>query len=503
MDSTGQREEITAPPTQRRSPLGAVLRLALFVVVLIAIWSIARALGFEEYIRPERIGAMVRDAREVPWAAPAFVLIYVVVATFGLPGLPFTLAGGAIFGVATGIALTWIGATLGATGAFLLARTLGGDALRRLMGSRAIALDRFIGDGAFRTILRLRLLPVVPFNALNFGAGLAGVRLIPYVAATAIGILPGTSVYTYFADSLLSGAEGARETAFTRLAIASLLLLALSYAPALAKRAGWITMLVVALGASLMPRMASAQGAAASSTGQAATVDHSTWNSMLSAYVTDGMVDYDAFQRDGRFASYLAKLQNTRVAALPRDEQLAFWINTYNAYTIELLNSRRERSSIRDINKVLGVTLKSPWAEPVVKADGRTLTLDDVEHEIIRKQFKDPRIHVALVCAAMGCPPLRSEAFVAARLDAQLDDQARRFLAQRAKNRVDVKSNTVYGSPIFTWYREDFGGSLQGVGAFWAKYLPIGAEQELVRSGRFTWVDTDYDWRINMRPKSR
>ena len=220
---------------------------------------------------------------------------------------------------------------------------------------------------------------------------------------------------------------------------------------------------------------------------------------MLGAYVTDGMVDYDAFQRDPRFTAYLALLERSRIATMSRPEQLAFWINSYNAYTIALLNQRGERRSIRDINKVLGVTLKSPWAERIVKADGRVLSLDEVEHGIIRPQFQDPRIHVALVCAALGCPPLRSEAFVAARLDAQLDDQARRFLAVRQKNRVDVARGVVYGSPIFTWYRDDFGGTLQGVGAFWARYLPAGAEQDLVRSGRFRWEDTDYDWRLNRR----
>ncbi len=480
---------------------GAWLRLAVFLVVLVTLWSVARVLGFDAYVSPERIGSTIRDAREVPFAAVIFVAVYIVVATIGLPGLPLTLAGGAIFGVAAGIALTWIGATLGATGAFLLARALGGNALRRLLGARAGTLDRMLGDGAFLSMLRLRLIPVVPFNALNFGAGLAGVRLTHYMAATAIGILPGTSVYTYFADALLAGTEGARQTAFIRVAIAGLLLLALSYAPALAKRAGWISVLLLSLATATatatatVPRLLQAQPVVAS----APVVDHAAWNAMLAAYVTDGMVDYDAFQRDARFATYLAQLGRVQAASLPRNEQLAYWINVYNAYTIQLLNSRRERTSIRDINKVLGVTLKSPWAEPIVRADRRTLTLDDVEHEIIRKQFKDPRIHVALVCAAMGCPPLRSEAYDASRLDAQLDDQARRFLAQTAKNRVDVKSGTVYGSPIFTWYREDFGGTLQGVGDFWAKYLPAGPEQELVRRGSFKWVDTDYDWRINLR----
>ena len=476
---------------------GAWIRLAVFGVVLLALWTAARLLGVEAYISPERIGTTIRDARDVPFAAAIFVVAYIAATTIGLPALPLTLAGGAIFGVGAGIALTWLGATLGATGAFLLARALGGDALRRLLGARAGTLDRLLGDGAFLTILRLRLIPVVPFNALNFGAGLAGVRATHYVAATAIGILPGTSVYIYFADALLAGADGARQTAFIRVSIAGALLLALSYLPALAKRARWISVVLLSLAAGTLPRVLPAQSPIAAASAPA--VDHTAWNAMLGAYVTDGMVDYDAFQRDPRFATYLAQLGRVQAALLLRHEQLAYWINVYNAYTIQLLNSRKQRTSIRNINKVLGVTLKSPWAEPIVKADQRTLTLDDVEHEIIRKQFKDPRIHVALVCAAMGCPPLRSEAFTAERVDAQLDDQARRFLAQRAKNRVDVKSGTVYGSPIFTWYRDDFGGTLEGVGAFWAKYLPSGPEQALVRSGKFTWVDTDYDWRINVR----
>jgi uncharacterized membrane protein YdjX (TVP38/TMEM64 family) len=491
---------MSAPALSPRS--GALLRLAIFIVVLIAMWTAARLLGLDAYVSAERIGTTIRDAREVPYSAPIFVVAYIAVTTIGLPALPLTLAGGAIFGVAAGIALTWLGATVGATGAFLLARLLGGDALQRLLGDRAGTLDRMLGDGAFLTMLRLRLIPVVPFNALNFGAGLAGVRLTHYVAATAIGILPGTSVYTYFADALLAGTDGVRQTAFIRVAIAGALLLALSYLPALAKRAGWISVMLLSLVTASASRVASAQRPAAAAAAPAAAtplVDHTAWNAMLGAYVTAGMVDYDAFQRDPRFATYLAQLGRVQATGLPRSEQLAYWINVYNAYTIQLLNSRKERRSIRNINKVLGVTLKSPWAEPIVKADQRTLTLDDVEHEIIRKQFKDPRIHVALVCAAMGCPPLRSEAFTADRVDAQLDDQARVFLAQTAKNRVDVKRSTVYGSPIFTWYREDFGGTLAGVGAFWAKYLPAGPEQNLVRSGTFTWVDTDYDWRINVR----
>jgi hypothetical protein len=227
-------------------------------------------------------------------------------------------------------------------------------------------------------------------------------------------------------------------------------------------------------------------------------VDHSPFDALLRTHVNDeGLVDYDAFARSPVFGAYLRTLDAADPAAWSRADQLAYWINVYNAYTIQLINSRGERTSIRNINKRFGITFKSPWAEPIVRAAGRTLTLDDVEHRIIRPTYGDPRIHVALVCAAKGCPPLRTEAFVGARLDRQLDDQARRFLASGPKNRVDVAAGVVYGSPIFTWYRDDFGGSLAGVGAFWARYVDDAAARALLSSGRFRWEDTAYDWLLN------
>lgn len=472
------------------------LRLALLVAVLLGAWFTARAMGLFDALQFDRLPALIREARTVTWAAPAFVAAYTVFASLGLPATPLTLAGGALFGPWWGTALNWLGATAGATGAFLLARLLGRDALRALLGSRAGSLDALAGDGAFGALLRLRLLPVVPFNALNFGAGLAGVRPAAYIGATALGIVPGTAVYTYFADALLAGVDGARESALIRVAVAGALLVALSFLPALARRMGWLAgALLAAVLAGAAPRPLDAQPVAASES----VVDHRPFDRMLQQWVTDGMVDYDAFARSAEFRAYLGSLDAARPERMARADQLAYWINVYNAYTIALINSRKERRSIRDINKRFGITLKSPWAEPIVRAGGRTLTLDDVEHTIIRPTYKDPRIHVALVCAAKGCPPLRGEAFVGARLEAQLDDQARRFLAQTAKNRVDVATRTVYGSPIFTWYREDFGGTLAGVGAFWATYLPDGPARELVRSGQFRWEDTDYDWTLNLR----
>jgi hypothetical protein len=229
-------------------------------------------------------------------------------------------------------------------------------------------------------------------------------------------------------------------------------------------------------------------------------VDHSIYDALLRRHVTDGLVDYDAFARSREFQVYLGHLASADLEGLPRDERLAFWINVYNAYTIELINAHGERDSIRNINRTLGLLpLKGPWSEEIVRAAGRTLTLDEVEHGIIREEFDEPRIHFALVCAALGCPPLRSEAYLADRLDEQLDDQARVFLLESpGKNRVDVEKRTVWVSPILVWYREDFGGSDEALGRYLAQYWPPGPERELLLSGDFELRETDYDWGLNI-----
>ncbi len=234
---------------------------------------------------------------------------------------------------------------------------------------------------------------------------------------------------------------------------------------------------------------------------QAQVVDHADFDRLLQAHVRNGLVDYDAFKADPAFARYLRRLATTNPATLPRTEQLALWINAYNAYTIQLINSKGERESIRNINRSLGLLrLKGPWSEAFAVVGGTTYTLDDIEQRTIRPTFRDPRIHFALVCAAIGCPPLRSEAYTGARVDAQLTEQAVIFLTRTpAKNRVDVANRTVYRSPVFSFsdYMKDFGGSEAAVGRFIARYYPAGPERTLLESGDFRVVKTDYDWSLN------
>ncbi len=526
--------------------------LAAFIVLLVAAAIAAKSLGLFELTDRKHFADAIQRVQGVRGIAVWFVLAYALVGGLGIPVTPLTLAGGAIFGTALGSGLNWMGAVAGATLCHFLAKQLGSDGLKRLLGKNAAKLESFSNHLTFATILRLRLIPVTPFNLLNFAAGLARVPLRAYVPATAIGILPGTIIYTFFADSLIGGVDGARSHALLRVSIAAALLILISFVPKLFERgkhssaaAKLLVAAFVLSGELIAPPQTAAQSAspvfrsvtqtvAVSTFDHAAfdratfdhatfdhatfdhatfdhatfdheTFDHAIFDQLLHQHVINGLVDYDAFEQSVDFQRYLGALTTAKPASLERAEQLAFWINAYNAYTIVLMNQHHERKSIRNINKSFGlISIKGPWTERMAKVGGETYTLLYIENEIIRKQFNDPRIHFAIVCASMGCPPLRSEAFTGPKLDTQLDDQARTFLLRSpAKNRIDVAKRIVYASPIFDWYRNDFGGSAKSVGKFIAQYYPTGPERDLLLSGDFTLKDTDYDWSINLLKSPR
>ena len=236
------------------------------------------------------------------------------------------------------------------------------------------------------------------------------------------------------------------------------------------------------------------------------TFDHGQFDRLLHQYVDQGVVDYDAFKAEPEFAAYLAGLAAFDPASLPREERLAFWINAYNAYTIQLINRHGERKSIRNINKSIGfIKGYGPWNEKLAVVGDSAYGLDHIEQKIVRPEFKEPRIHFALVCAAKGCPPLRSEAYTGARLNEQLDDQARLFLLESpAKNRVDAAARRVSLSAVFKFrdYEKDFGGTEEAIGRYIARFYPPGPERELLESGRFEVDYTKYDWTLNSREQA-
>ena len=160
-----------------------------------------------------------------------FVAVYTATASLGVPPVVMTLAGGAVFGTAFGILYSWVGAVCGALGGYALARWLGGNAIRQLLGRHSAKLDTLLGHGTFVAIFRLRVNPVVPYNALNFASGLSKVPLRPYFLASLLGVLPAIVVYAYFADAVIAGATGARERAFWHIAAAGVVIIFLSIGP--------------------------------------------------------------------------------------------------------------------------------------------------------------------------------------------------------------------------------------------------------------------------------
>ncbi|GMR12482.1 MAG: TVP38/TMEM64 family protein [Gemmatimonadota bacterium] len=210
----------------------AVAKLATLAGLLLAGFLVARSTTAGEVLSAEFIQSMA-DSR---WAPVSFVVLYTVATALAMPGFILTLAGGAVFGWFWGTVLNAVAANLGATAAFFIARRLGRNGVERLAGARLKRFDDAICDYGFQCLLVLRLIPLVPFNALNFASGLTALRWPKYAIATAVGILPGTIVYTIFADAIIAGAREASREAFLMVLISGGLLVMLTFLPAIKRR---------------------------------------------------------------------------------------------------------------------------------------------------------------------------------------------------------------------------------------------------------------------------
>ncbi len=246
---------------------------------------------------------------------------------------------------------------------------------------------------------------------------------------------------------------------------------------------------------------------------QAWAFDHQPWDQLLKKHVrwinqgVASQVDYAGFQKDAaQFNQYLTDLAGVSQSDFngwSRDAQLAFLINAYNAFTIQLVLTRYpDVKSIKD----LGSVFQSPWKKRFFTLLGKERHLDEIEHDMIRKPgvYDEPRIHVAVVCASIGCPALRDEAFAAIQLDRQLEDSLRRFLSDKSRNRYDSNSGALEVSKIFDWYEEDFS---KGYGGFtsprtvFGKYADLLAnrpeDRQRIRSGEVPIKFLNYDWTLN------
>lgn len=229
----------------------------------------------------------------------------------------------------------------------------------------------------------------------------------------------------------------------------------------------------------------------------AETFDHSheIYTTILKQHVVNGRVDYLGLksERNG-LDTYLgnsSRVSMKMFQSWTRDEQLAFLINVYNAETLKLIIDHYPVESIKDI----GTLFTKPWDLKVVRLFGKKITLNNIEHDMIRKNYREPRIHVALVCAAKGCPILLDTAYIPGRLDEQMSEQTKFFLADKKKNHFDAKSKTLYVSPIFKWYKEDFQDG-KGIVPFVRQHANESLAQQLTVKGiRIRY--TEYDWSLN------
>jgi hypothetical protein len=220
-------------------------------------------------------------------------------------------------------------------------------------------------------------------------------------------------------------------------------------------------------------------------------VDNSVYAELLKKYVKEGVVEYQGFKNEeSKLDQYLKVLEKTDSSRLSRNEQFAFYINAYNAWTIKLILSGYP--GVKSI-KELGSIFKSPWKKKLAQIDGDMVTLDHIEHGILRPKYKDPRVHFAINCASKGCPPLRSEPYRGDVLDRQLDEMARAFINDPKQNRLEGK--TLYVSRIFKWFEEDFGNDVVG---FFLDYAQ-GDLKKAVESRReeIEVSYLSYDWSLN------
>jgi len=484
------------------------------------------------------------------WGPLALGAAYVVAALAFFPGSALTLTAGAVFGLAWGTVTVSLASTTAAAMAFLIARYLARDKVARQAQRfpKFEAIDRAIGDGGWKIIAMLRLSPAVPFSLGNYLFGLTAIRFWPYVLASWLFMLPGTFMYVYLGHI---GTEGLRSAAgaqrgktpgeWALLAVGLMATIAVTvYVTRLARKAlrqntriqeetasegtmnesteqmvvgsagrtrGTIVLALVAVAMlGIAARAHQRRDALRNLFGPAPvtpqeayqqqsdgpTFDHSAFDTLLRKHVdSDGWVDYEGLRSEAAsLDTYIASLENAPFADLGRDEKLSLLINAYNAFTLRLILDHYLVKSIKDIPRA------KRWRHTRWRIGSVTLSLDQIEHEQIRPKFAEPRIHFALVCAAIGCPKLRNEAYHAELIDEQLEDQTRYVHSHDHWFRYQPGAKEVYLTRLYDWYGADFEQVAGSVLAFVARYsVPLKVALDEGKKPRIKWLD--YDWTLN------
>jgi hypothetical protein len=408
-----------------------------------------------------------------------------------------------------------------------------------------------VAEGGWKIVAMLRLSPAVPFNLQNYLYGLTGIRFWACVGATGVAMLPGIFLYVYLGYAGRASIEAAAAgkvqggTGQTSLFIVGLLatLAVTIYITRLARRAiaqqteldqmeepneareiqteaspakrsPWLSAgLFAAVAALVLSMAACAQlrpgwitqwfGPPAVTMTEAyeekpdgATFDHSQYAAVLENYVNDqGGVDYDALaETPDKLLAYNKSLANAPWDKMGRDAKLALLINAYNSFTLQLMIERLDEPNIDSIRDI---PAEKRWEAKRWTIAGHTWSLNQIEHEQIRTKFKAPNYHFAAVCAAVGCPPLRTEPYTGAQLEQQLRDQAERVHTDGSRwFQYDRDAGVLHLTPLYKWYRGDFeqvSGNILTHAAQYNDTLATALDND--NRPQVRWLD--YDWSLN------
>ena len=478
------------------------------------------------------------------WAPAAYAATYGLATTIFIPASALSLAAGVLFGVWKGSAIVWIGANLATVASFLIARFAARSRVEAMAQARPrfAAVDRALGEEGWKIVALMRLSPVFPFTLQNYLFGVTAVRFWPYTIASAVCMVPGTFLYVYVGyagGQAAAAASGAPGTEALRLGLQAVGVLATIlvtvFVTRIASRA--VARHAPERSAELPPQktrresrvppgrpvrlfgLAAAALVAASiaflqrdairahfypprvqiieryagDTGTA-TFDHGGLDRLLAEHVDpEGLVDYAALADDSEaLAAYISAVGSAPFEQLGRDEKLAMLINAYNAFTLQLVVEHYPVDSIRSIPE------PQRWEAERWSVAGGLYSLNQIENFLIRPNFQDDRIHFALVCAAIGCPKLRMEAYSGATIERQLQTQAEEIHASPRWFEFDRSTGLAALTQVYSWYAGDFEQIHGSVLAAAARYSPEFAratERGEVRGIR--WLP--YDWALNER----
>ena len=524
------------------------IKYVSWLLIMIGLLALAKQLPTDQIV--QWVTSRVETANI--WSAVYFALIYVVATVLLVPGAPLTLVAGAVFGLVWGMVIVSIASTTASAVAFLIGRYLARDSVQRWAKRypRFMTIDHAVAErGWWKIIALLRLSPVVPFNASNYLFGLTSASFWSYTLTSWWAMLPGTLMYVYFGYAgrvgLVAASQGQTERGPGQWAMLLIGLLAtvtvITYITWLARRAileqtpmrktpetqtqsltstqslnsdcnGNIKGAVVSICLATVILTAAAcvylrPGTLQSLFGPPSVTptetyadqpdgiafDHSVLNALLKQYVDpDGWVDYAALVNDtAKLDRYIQHVGQAPFDQLGRDAKLALLINAYNAFTLRLILDYYPLRSIKDIPAA------KRWDDRRWQVGNQTWSLNQIEHEQVRPHFKEPRIHFALVCAAVGCPPLRNEAYTADRLEEQLEAQSRYVHSHDRWFRYDADQNTLWLTSLYNWYGGDFEQAAGSIIDFAARYAPPNQSIDNNARPAIRWLD--YDWALNSR----